>query len=618
MKLLPSIRGHADLVDLTDVQRTALCGEIRDFIVSSVAKTGGHLASNLGVVELTVAIETVFDTAQDRLVFDVGHQAYIHKLLTGRQTDFERLRMFEGMSGFPKPHESESDSFVAGHASSSVSIALGMARARKLTGEKYDVVALLGDGAATGGMVYEALNDAGASREPMVVVLNDNEMSIDPNVGGIASHLRNLRTKESYFSFKKSFRAATEKMPGGAAVYRFTHKAKEMLKQSILRKSMFEYMGFEYIGPVDGHNMPELIRLLKAARDMEKPVLVHVITQKGRGYGPAEKQPSKFHGVGKFNPADGKSLGAKKTTYSDVFGQTMVELAREDRRVCAITAAMPGGTGLLPFKKAFPQRLFDVGIAEEHAVSMAGGLAKQGAKPVVAIYSTFFQRSYDQIMQDIALLNLPVVLAIDRAGLVGEDGPTHHGVFDVGFLRQVPGMKILCPASHQELSEMLRWAVLESDGPVAVRYPRGSEGSFRTKPWQPECAVDNLFNGTDAAIITYGSLIDKAMDAAEQLREKGINVTVSRLTSLNPIPADALEAIGSGIRKFIILEEATAGAAESIARALYERVPGCEVVIRDLGADFTPHGDMNSLYKSAGLDAGSITNLVCEVLAHEK
>ena len=618
MKLLPTIRGHADLTQLSDAQRTVLASEIRDFIVSSVAKTGGHLASNLGVVELTIAIETVFDTAQDRLVFDVGHQAYIHKLLTGRQTAFERLRMFEGMSGFPKPHESDTDSFVAGHASSSVSIALGMARARKLTGEKYDVVALVGDGAATGGMVYEALNDAGATREPMVVILNDNEMSIDPNVGGMASHLRNLRTKESYFSFKKAFRAATAKIPGGEAVYRFTHKTKELLKRNLLRKSMFEYMGFEYIGPVDGHNMPELIRLLKAARDMEKPVLVHVITQKGRGYGPAEKQPSKFHGVGKFNPLSGKSLSAPKTTYSDIFGQTMVELAKEDPRVCAITAAMPGGTGLIPFKKEFPKRIFDVGIAEEHAVSMAGGLAKQGAKPVVAIYSTFFQRSYDQIMQDIALLKLPVVLAVDRAGLVGEDGPTHHGVFDVGFLRQVPGMKILCPASHSELSEMLRWAVLESEGPVAVRYPRGSEGAFRAKPWNPRSCAESWLHGSDAAIITYGSLMNQAMEAAEQLKAMGIHVTVIRLTSLDAHLADSLEGLGCGIRNFVILEEATAGVAESIACALYDRVPGCKVAIRDLGADFTPHGDMNTLYKSVGLDADSITKLVCEVVHNEE
>ena len=618
MKLLPSIRGHADLGRLNAEKRSELCAEIRDFIVSHVAKTGGHLASNLGVVELTVAIETVFDTAQDRLVFDVGHQAYIHKLLTGRQTDFERLRMFEGMSGFPKPHESESDSFVAGHASSSISIALGMARARKLTGRHYEVITLIGDGAATGGMVYEALNDAGASREPMVVILNDNEMSIDPNVGGMASHLRNLRTKESYFSFKKAFREATRKMPGGEAVYRFTHKAKEHLKWNLLRKSMFEYMGFEYIGPVDGHDTEELIRLLKAARDMGKPVLVHVITQKGRGYGPAEAEPSKYHGVGKFDPVSGKGLGAKKITYSDIFGQTMMELAKEDPRVCAITAAMPGGTGLLGFRNAYPSRLFDVGIAEEHAVSMAGGLAKQGAKPVVAIYSTFFQRSYDQIMQDIALLNLHVVLAVDRAGLVGEDGPTHHGVFDVGFLRQVPGMKILCPASLTELSEMLRWAVLENDGPVAVRYPRGGEGTFRAKPWNPQNSVESHGHGRDAAIITYGSLINQAMEAAEQLREKGIEVTVCRLTSLNPVPGDALEGLCSGSRNFVILEEATAGAAESIACALYDRVPGCEVVIRDLGDDFTPHGDMNALYRSVGLDADSITKLVCEVVHNEE
>ena len=615
MKLLPSIRGHADLVNLSDGQRTELASEIRDFIVTHLAMTGGHLASNLGVVELSIAVETVFDTATDRLVFDVGHQSYIHKLLTGRQAAFEHLRMYEGMSGFPKPHESDTDAFVAGHASSSVSIALGMARARRLTGENYDVVTLLGDGAATGGMVYEALNDAGASREPMIVILNDNEMSIDPNVGGMASHLRHLRTTDGYFSFKKAFRTVTSKLPGGKALYDFTHRTKELLKRNLLRKSMFEYMGFEYIGPVDGHDMTELIRLLRAARDMEKPVLVHVITQKGRGYAPAESEPSRFHGVGKFDPETGRSLSVPKTTFSDVFGQTMVELAKEDSRVCAITAAMPGGTGLLPFKNAFPKRLYDVGIAEEHAVSMAGGLAKQGAKPVVALYSTFLQRGYDQIMQDIGLLQLPVVLAIDRAGLVGEDGPTHHGVFDVGFLRQVPGMQILCPASHSELRQMLRWAVLESDGPVAVRYPRGSEGSFRAKPWNPRSSAEGWLHGLDAAIITYGTLVNQAVEAAQRLKEKGIHVTVIRLTRLDASLPDALEDLCCGIKRFFILEEATCGIAGSIAYALYDRVPGCEVTIRDLGPDFTPHGDMNSLYRSAGLDAGSITKLVCEVIA---
>ena len=610
MKLLPSIQGHNDLAKLAPFHRTVLASEIRDFIVSHVAKTGGHLASNLGVVELSIAIETVFDTAQDRLVFDVGHQAYVHKLLTGRQAAFERLRMYEGMSGFPKPHESQTDSFVAGHASSSVSIALGMARARNLTGEKYNVITLIGDGAATGGMVYEALNDAGASREPMIVILNDNEMSIDPNVGGMASHLRNLRTKESYFSFKKAVRSVTSKLPCGEAIYGFTHKAKELLKWNLLRKSMFEYMGFEYIGPVDGHDTEELIRLLRAARKMERPVLIHVITQKGRGYAPAEAEPSKFHGVGKFDPSDGRPLSAKKDTYSDVFGRTMMELAGEDPRVCAITAAMPGGTGLLGFRNAYPDRLFDVGIAEEHAVSMAGGLAKQGAKPVVAIYSTFFQRSYDQIMQDIALLKLPVVLAVDRAGMVGEDGPTHHGVFDVGYLRQVPGMTVLCPASHQELSEMLRWAVQRCDAPVAVRYPRGSEGAYKASAFACDPSGISIHrDGADVTLITYGNLINNVLAAADMLEERGISVKMLRLLSVTHLPD--LSGLVSG--EVVVVEESAerSGIKEAVAWELRGR----KIHGIDLGADFVPHGDQNSLYKFTGLDAASITNFVCEVLA---
>ena len=613
MKLLPSIQGHADLVKLTSAHRVVLASEIRDFIVAHLAKTGGHLASNLGVVELSIAIETVFDTAQDRLVFDVGHQSYVHKLLTGRQAAFARLRMFEGLSGFPKPHESDTDSFVAGHASSSVSIALGMARARRLTGEKYNVITLLGDGAATGGMVYEALNDAGASREPMIVILNDNEMSIDPNVGGMASHLRNLRTKEGYFSFKKAFRAVTQKIPGGEGIYRFTHLAKEKLKWNLLRKSMFEYMGFEYIGPVDGHDTEELIRLLRAARDMEKPVLIHVITQKGRGYAPAESEPSKFHGVGKFDPVDGRSLSAKKDTYSDIFGKTMVELAGEDPRVCAITAAMPGGTGLLGFRSAYPDRLFDVGIAEEHAVSMAGGLAKQGAKPVVAIYSTFFQRAFDQIMQDIALLELPVVLAVDRAGMVGEDGPTHHGVFDVGYLRQVPGMTVLCPASHQELADMLRWAVMQCNSPVAVRYPRGSEGSYQSTAFACDpSGVCIHREGSDVTLITYGNLINNVLAAADALAERGISVKVLRLLSVTHLP-DLAELVSGAV---VVVEEAASGS--GIKETVAWNLRGRQVHGIDLGADFVPHGDQSSLYRFTGLDAGSITNFVCEVLHHEK
>ena len=621
MEILPAIRGHEDLVKLTASEREVLCREIREFLISHVSKTGGHLASNLGVVELSVAIETVFNTSKDRLVFDVGHQSYVHKLLTGRQTDFDRLRMFGGMSGFPKPHESDTDSFVAGHASSSVSIALGMARARKLTGQDYRVVALIGDGAATGGMAYEGLNDAGGSGEPMVIILNENEMSIDRNVGGVAHHLSLLRTEESYFDLKKLYHRILTHLPCGDRVYRSLHRAKERVKRNLLRGTMFEYMGLEYLGPVDGHNMPQLLQVLRAARDMGKPVLVHVRTHKGCGYAPAEKDPSRFHGIGKFHPEDGSNLSPSKQTYSDVFGETMVELARENPRVCAITAAMPSGTGLIPFETEFPQRLFDVGIAEEHAVSMAGGLAKQGAIPVAAIYSTFFQRSYDQIMQDVGLLHLHVVLAVDRAGLVGADGPTHHGVFDVGFLRQVPGMTVLCPASFAELRQMLRWAVCTYDGPVAVRYPRGGEGAYS------DCAFTGnphgIFchrSGEDATVITYGMISNQVLQAAERLEQDGLSVTVLRLLSVTDLDSLHLEEQIHG-NHVIVVEEACTGSGikESIGWILREKLPGCHVHGMDLGSDFIPHGEVSQLYERAGLAPDSLAKFVREVVGrHEE
>lgn len=620
MRILPTIRGHEDLVLLNDAQRQQLCSEIREFIISHVAKTGGHLASNLGVVELSVAIETVFNTKNDRLVFDVGHQSYIHKMLTGRQADFEHLRMFGGMSGFPKPNESDTDSFVAGHASSSISIALGMARARKLTGQDYHVVALIGDGAATGGMTYEGLNDVGGSGEPMVVILNDNEMSIDPNVGGMAMHLSKVRTKEGYSNFKKFYRQTTASIPGGDAIYKFTHHVKEHLKHKLLRGTMFEHMGLDYLGPVDGHNLPELMQVLRTAKDMDKPVLVHVMTHKGHGYVPAENNPAKFHGVGKFDPADGHGLGTKKTTFSDAFGDAVLELAKEDSRLCAITAAMPGGTGLLKFKEEFPDRLFDVGIAEEHAVSMAGGLAKQGAIPVVAIYSTFFQRAYDQIIQDVALLGLHVVLCVDRAGLVGEDGPTHHGVFDVGFMGHIPGMTLLSPANHAELRQMLRWAVQECTGPVAIRYPRGAEGEYRENAFTGNpselCCHQK---GKDVTLITYGTMINHVLAAAKQLEEAGIHPTVLRLLSTTNIPVHVLAEQITG-NHAVIIEETCAGCGvkESIAWSMKEYAPNCVIHGIDLGTDFVPHGDPASLYHLTGLDAESIVNYVREVLSHEK
>ena len=613
MHILPNINGHDDLLKLNDEERQELCEEIRQFLVSSVSKTGGHLASNLGIVELTVAIETVFDTMKDRLVFDVGHQSYVHKMLTGRQADFEHLRQFGGIAGFPKPSESPSDSFVAGHASSSVSVALGMARARTLLNQDYDVVTVIGDGATTGGMAYEGLNDAAVSKEPMVVILNDNAMSIDHNVGGMAKHLSRIRSSDKYLKMKVRYRNYLKSVPGGAAFYRFTSKLKNRIKRVVLPSTIFENMGFTYLGPVDGHDLPDLIDLLRAAKELRAPVLVHVLTKKGYGYEFAEKHPSKFHGIGKFDPNTGETLSGKSRTFSDAFGETMVTLAASNPKVCAITAAMPGGTGLLEFREKYPKRLFDVGIAEEHAVSMAGGLAKQGMVPVVAIYSTFLQRSFDQILQDIAMLKLHVVFAIDRAGLVGDDGETHHGTFDVGFLRQVPGMRILAPASTAELNQMLRWAVECCDGPVAVRYPRGGDGEYNRCAWDPDTSVVAHRHGTDGAIVTYGTLVNEALAAADILAEQGTQVSVIRLTGLKPISASSLEAALAGQKCVLIAEEAMAGMGAELSAMIHELSPCTNVAVADLGDEYVTHGSVKELYKKHGLDGVSLADRFMEV-----
>ena len=625
LRILENISGHDDLIRLSDEQRAVLCSEIRQFLISSVAKTGGHLASNLGTVELSVAIETVYNTMKDRLVFDVGHQSYVHKLLTGRQTGFEHLRQFGGISGFPKPKESQSDAFVAGHASSSVSIALGMARARTMQKRDYDVVALIGDGAATGGMAYEGLNDAAVSKEPMVIILNDNEMSIDRNVGGLARHLSRARSSDEYLRFKQKYRRLILKAPGGQKVYTLTSKLKNSIKRLVLPSTIFENMGLTYYGPVDGHDLPELIALLRAARDLRAPVVVHVLTRKGKGYDPAEQNPSKFHGIGKFDPATGETLGKKSTTFSDSFGSMMVELGEKNPRICAITAAMPGGTGLIPFMKAFPKRTFDVGIAEEHAVSMAGGLAKQGMVPVVALYSTFLQRSFDQIMQDVAMLGLHVVFAVDRAGLVGDDGETHHGVYDIGFLRQAPGMTILCPASIAEQQDMLVWAVEKCTGPVAIRYPRGGNRSFTESYWSMEAeaekggAVMRHRKGDGVTLITYGTMIDNVMQAAEILSEEGIEATVLRLQTVAPLDVQGIVNLISATHRVIIVEEICSGSGirQELTWQLTHRMADCVVDGIDLGHRFVTQGDVNKLYAYYGLDAQAIADYTKGVLANE-
>ena len=620
MEILPNMNCHEDLLRLTDEKRVQLCQEIREFLISSVSRTGGHLAGNLGVVELTVALETVYDTSTDRLVFDVGHQSYVHKLLTGRREAFDTLRQFGGLSGFPKPCESDTDAFVAGHASSAVSIALGMARARTLLHQDYQVVALLGDGAATGGMAYEGLNDAADSKEPIVVVLNDNEMSIGRSVGGISHHFSRLRTSEKYLGIKRWYRSTLYSIPGGKRIYLFSSRAKNRIKHFLLQTTIFENMGFKYLGPVNGHDVRELITVLRAAKDLQEPTLVHVVTKKGKGYAPAEEDPAKFHGIGKFDPVTGKKLAPKVRTFSDAFGDTMVALAAREPRLCAITAAMPGGTGLLKYMQQYPQRLFDVGIAEEHAVSMAGGLAKQGMIPVVAIYSTFLQRAYDQLMQDVAMLHLHVVLAIDRAGLVGDDGPTHHGVFDVGFLRQIPGMRILAPASLCELEQMLTWAVESCDGPVAVRYPRGTEGKYTASAWDAAAKVAPHCSGADVTLITYGTMINPVLDAADRLAQQGISCTVLRLLELSDLPAEEILRLMPEKKNVVIIEEtaANSGVAQPLAWQLRGLCPECRVSGIDLGHDFVPHGSQQRLYEYCGLDAASIAQFVSGVLTHEK
>ena len=618
MSILENIRGHGDLVCLNDAQREQLCAEIRTFLVDHIAETGGHLASNLGIVELSVAIETVFNTFQDRLVFDVGHQSYVHKLLTGRQADFDTLRQFGGIAGFPKPGESISDAFVAGHASSSVSISLGMARARSILGENYHVVTVIGDGATTGGMAYEGLNDAAVSGEPMVIILNDNEMSIDKNVGGMASHLSLLRTKENYLGMKRKYKHLMDRLPGGQALYHASKHVKDWVKRVLIPSTLFENMGLTYVGPVDGHDLPNLISLLRTARDLKRPVLLHVITQKGKGYKMAEELPSKFHGIGKFDPETGEVRSKSITTFSDVFGQTMCRLAADNQRLCAITAAMPGGTGLLPFKQQYPKRLFDVGIAEEHAVSMAGGLAKQNMIPVVALYSTFLQRSYDMLLQDVALLQLHVVLAIDRAGLVGEDGETHHGVFDVGFLRQIPGMRILCPASTAELQDMLTWSIEKWNGPIAVRYPRGGDRSYKDSAWDGTAMPVIHRHGSQVALITYGVPVQQAMSAAAILEAAGVSAKVIRLTDIGSIPYEALAEELNSLEHAFVLEEVCAGSGISADIAInLQNIQNLRIHALDLGKRFIPHGSADTLYQYCGLDADSICDRILEVVRHE-
>lgn len=596
------------LWQLSDGEAASLCGDLRETLLSAVSRTGGHLASNLGVVELTVALHRVYHLEEDRLVFDVGHQCYVHKILTGREDEMRTLRQFGGLSGFPRPWESKADAFVAGHASNAVSVALGMARARTLLQKQYHVIALLGDGALTGGLAYEGLSNAGQSGEPMLVVLNDNGMSIQQNVGGIAKLLAHQRLKPPYLRFKKGYRKVMNALPGGQKIYQVTHKLKQGLKDAILSCSMFEEMGFTYIGPVDGHDVAALTRLLQWIKTLETPVLLHVRTVKGKGCVYAEQTPDAYHGVSPFNLETGVSLARSRDSFSAVFGETMCRLAEEDERVCAITAAMQSGCGLDPFAKAYPKRFFDTGIAEGHAAAMAGGMAKQGLYPVFAVYSTFLQRSYDMLLHDVAIDHLHVVLAVDRAGLVGEDGETHHGVFDVAYLSSVPQMRIFCPSSFQELRCMLRRAVFACEGPVAVRYPRGGEGAYREDAG--ERASVCLCQGTDITLVGYGVLINELLEAAARLKDLGIQAEVVKLNELgNGLDADIVCASVEKTKRMLVLEDCVhmGSAGQQLAAVLAARQVATEGIwLQNLGAAFVEHGAVSQLRELHGLSAGSV------------
>lgn len=603
------------LNEITDLQARMLCDQLRERIVDSVSKTGGHLASSLGVVEATVAVHRVFDLETDRLVFDVGHQCYAHKILTQRGGQMDTLRKLGGLSGFPKPREHRADAFIAGHASNAVSVALGMARARTLNRESYCVLAMLGDGAMTGGLAYEGLSDAGQSGEQLVVILNDNGMSITKNVGGVARHLAQQRLKPQYLQFKKVYRRVTGATAAGRGLYRFTHRAKQAVKDAVLHCSMFEDMGFTYLGPVDGHDVNYLTRLLRYAKELNCPVLLHIKTVKGKGYPPAEKEPDRFHGVGPFDRETGVPLGGHGESFSSVFGQTMCELARERGDVTAVTAAMRSGTGLDRFAEEFPDRFFDVGIAEGHAVVMAAGMAKQRAVPVAAIYSTFLQRAYDMLIHDVAIQGLHVVLCVDRAGLSGEDGETHHGVFDVAYLSTVPGMKIYCPASFAELRAMLRYAVEKCRGPVAVRYPKGGEGAFQTL-----CGVEGasvLRPGTDVTIAAYGTMINEALAAAELLAEKGASAQVVKWNSIAPLDVDTVAACAQKTGRLVVAEECVdAGCVgRRVAAELALRgVSGVKLALVNLGDRFVQHGTVAELRQLCGIDGASIARRGLEVM----
>ena len=614
--VLEKIQKANDIKKLKPEELEVLAQEIRDFLIEKISVTGGHLASNLGVVELTMAMHLIFDLPEDKIIWDVGHQAYTHKLLTGRKAGFDDLRKYGGMSGFPKRKESECDAFDTGHSSTSISAGLGYVEAREILGQDHKVISVIGDGAMTGGMAYEALNNAAGLKSNFIIVLNDNNMSISENVGGMSKYLDGLRTASAYTGLKKGVEAALGKLPYiGARVTGHIRKAKSGIKQLFVPGMFFEDMGITYLGPVDGHDLKALCRAFKEAEKLQNAVLVHVITTKGKGYLPAEKYPSQFHGTGPFDIETGQAKEkAGEDSYTDVFSKVIYREAKKEPKLVAITAAMAGGTGLVPFSKTYRDRFFDVGIAEEHAVTFAAGLAAAGLKPVVAIYSSFLQRAYDQLIHDVCLQNLPVVFAIDRAGLVGSDGETHQGVFDLSFLSTIPNMTVMAPINGRELSEMLKHTLHHAKGPTAIKYSRGEASSLYEDQFEELHYGKGqiLKEGKEAVIIAVGNIFEEADKAEKILKEEGYEIGLVNPRYIKPFDQELIMKLSQTYDKIMIAEEGVlnGGFGMMVNEFLSEHDYKGEVRCLGIDDQFVEHGSVSELRRMLKIDGESIADSI--------
>lgn len=605
-RLLDNMKFPEDIKCLNNRELESLGEEIREFLTDSVSKTGGHLSSNLGVVDLTLSLFKSFDIEEDKFIWDVGHQSYVHKILTGRKDKFEGLRKADGISGFPKRNESKYDAFDTGHSSTSISAALGMARARDIKGESYKVVAIIGDGALTGGMAFEALNDVGFNKTDMIIILNDNQMSISPNVGGMSRYLNKLRMEPTYNKIKMDVNTTLNHSTLGKALASSLSRIKDSIKQLVVPSMLFEDMGIKYLGPIDGHNIQEMNEVFKKAKEIKGPVIIHTITQKGRGYELAEKSPSKFHGITPFDLESGEPLSSSKNNYSTAFGNALEAIAKKDEDVVAITAAMPDGTGLKAFSSNFKERFFDVGIAEQHAVTLAAGMACSGLKPVFAVYSTFLQRAYDQVLHDVCIQNLPVVFAIDRAGIVGDDGETHQGIMDISFLSMIPNMTMLAPKCLAEVPLILEWAINKGT-PVAIRYPRGGDIIENIKPLEEikEGKWETVNKGDKVAIIGTGRMVQHAIKAKTILEKEGYNPTIINATFIKPIDNDLLKNLAEEGYNIISVEDniEEGGLGSTICSSLNKM--NFEGKFKSLAYDdeFVSQGNVDIIYNKYGLDA---------------